>query len=1134
MSKVLATSKVAASLIALGLVVSFAVAFATPAKAATVDELQAQVAALMAQIAGMGGSTTTTSASCNTFTRNHSMGNSGGEVMWIQQFLNKTPATQVATSGSGSPGMESSYFGAKTKAAVMKFQSANGITPVSGYWGPLTRAKANSMCTTTGGTTTGGTTTGTAGTVSVSAAAQPANSLAPQGAARVPFTKFVLTNNSGSVVTVNGVTVERVGLGQDAVFSGIALVDSNNVQIGTSKTLNSNHQATIGDTFTLNPGESKTLTVAGNMNSSLSSYAGQVLGIQVNSVNTTGTVSGSFPIAGAMHTINATLAVGSVSTSTSAFDPGSNQQRNIGDTGVRFSGVKFTANSAEDLRLYSIRWRQVGSASASDVSNLMTNVNGTDYPVTVDASGKYYTSVFPGGVLIPKGDSIEVYIKGDLNGGNSASRTVRFDIDKVTDVYFVGQLYGYGVAPSGTFQPWLSTYTVTINAGTVTTISKANEVAAQNIASNVSNQPLGGFATNFAGESVSTNNMVFTFATSSATVGLLTSVSLVDENGKVVAGPVDATTASNYASTGNQIVTFTDSVTFPTGRHVYTLKGKVPSTAGNGAAITASTVPSGWGSVTGQSSGNSITISVGSFSMNQMTVKSGAITVGVSTQPASQNIVAGAQQLTIANIQLDASQSGEDVRLASLPINFSGTVANMSGCQIWDGTTALNTGSRVLNSVSSGNNTMSFDNSFVVPKGTVKTLAVACNVSSGAANNDTIKAGIDSTATYAITGVTSGTTITPTITSGTSYGGTMTVASGSFAVTVDPSSPSYANAAAGSTGVTLGVVKLRASNEAVNLQKLGLSITTSTASSTDIGTVYLYAGNNIKDNTGNSIAAGTLLGTAIFTGANSSATSTLSTTAQLPKDVDATIVVKGDLAGIGTSLSGTAGHLLKVDPLNAEGSGVGSGQTVRVGATGGVAGVRTFKSVPTVAQDTLSSTGLNSGQLLRFKVTADSHGPVGLYKMTFNIASSSGVTVTNVVLKGYTDASYSNGISSLSNAQFGTTAANITSGSDFSFTQSTPVQVPAGTTYYFEVTASLSGVTSGSSLVTKLVGDSSYFPVTNGQYPYYVATATNASLGNFIWSGNSTTTAATTDVDWANGYNVSGLPSSGVIQTRSQ
>ncbi len=178
--------------------------------------------------------------SCN-FTRSLTVGSTGAEVMDVQKFLNANGA-QLSATGAGSPGNETSYFGAKTKAAVAKYQAANGIAPAVGYWGPLTRASANAKC----GSPTPGPGPVVSGAVNVGAATQPANSLAPQGASRVPFTTFTLTNGSNAAVTINGVTVQRVGLGQDAVFSGIVLVDSNNVQVGTSKTLNSNHQATVG------------------------------------------------------------------------------------------------------------------------------------------------------------------------------------------------------------------------------------------------------------------------------------------------------------------------------------------------------------------------------------------------------------------------------------------------------------------------------------------------------------------------------------------------------------------------------------------------------------------------------------------------------------------------------------------------------------------------------------------------------------------------------------------------------------------------------------------------------------------------------------------------------------------------
>ena len=172
----LATKNVATVLVGCVLVLALSFAFVAPAKADMLSDLQAQVQALLAQIAALSGGSSTggSGAGCYTFTRNHQMGDQGGEVMWIQKFLNSHGAT-VAASGAGSVGNESDYFGAKTKAAVAAWQAANGVAPAAGFWGPMTRAKVASVCATTGTPTTPGTPTtggetlnGTAGTATIS------------------------------------------------------------------------------------------------------------------------------------------------------------------------------------------------------------------------------------------------------------------------------------------------------------------------------------------------------------------------------------------------------------------------------------------------------------------------------------------------------------------------------------------------------------------------------------------------------------------------------------------------------------------------------------------------------------------------------------------------------------------------------------------------------------------------------------------------------------------------------------------------------------------------------------------------------------------------------------------------------
>ncbi len=482
------------------------------------------------------------------------------------------------------------------------------------------------------------------------------------------------------------------------------------------------------------------------------------------------------------------------------------------------------------------------------------------------------------------------------------------------------------------------------------------------------------------------------------------------------------------------------------------------------------------------------------------------LSVSMSASPASQNITAGTG-IHLANILLSAVGSQENVRISTIPTRLAlsnGALAgHLNSCQLWDGGTALNTGSNVLNSINSGTTPNNFilDNSLIVSQGTIKTLSLKCGVSGSAAGTFTWS--ISDNDTWGSTGVTSGFNVTETF--GNQSGGTMTVAAASLSLTVDASSPSYALVAGGATNVTLGVIKLRATSESVLLTKLGLARTS--GQNTDFSQINLYNG-------------ATLIGTASFMGSDTYATSTLSTPLSLASDTDVLITVRADLTQPTVS-----GSLLKMDPANAEGTGVSSGSTINSqGATAGVAGVRIVKSYPTLTLDTLSSTGVADGRLIRFKVTSNSSGAIGLNEFTFSSAMTS-LSIADLQLFAYTDSSYSSAISGQgAGGQIGSTVSSITTDVPFTINPtSNPVQVPAGSTYYFELRGSVSGVTSGSSAVTKVLGDSSF----DG-----MGTATGVT-GNLIWSPNTLSTSVTTDSDWTNGYGLTGLPSSGLIQTRS-
>ena len=77
-------------------------------------------------------------------TRELYQGVSGEDVRALQKLLNANGYT-IKSTGLGSLGNETTYFGSSTKAAVIKFQIAKKISPAEGNVGPLTRAALTSL-----------------------------------------------------------------------------------------------------------------------------------------------------------------------------------------------------------------------------------------------------------------------------------------------------------------------------------------------------------------------------------------------------------------------------------------------------------------------------------------------------------------------------------------------------------------------------------------------------------------------------------------------------------------------------------------------------------------------------------------------------------------------------------------------------------------------------------------------------------------------------------------------------------------------------------------------------------------------------------------------------------------------------
>jgi hypothetical protein len=1014
----------------------------------------------------------------------------------------------------------------------------------------------------TGGTSTSPVTSGAAGALTVSLASDtPAAGIAPYNAARVAFTKFALTAGA-SAVTVNALVAQRSGLADDAALSSVALIDNEtNLQVGLNQTLNASHQVTFRENITIPANTTKYYTLAANMPAYAvaATKAGQVAALSLVAIETSSTVSGTLPITGNGQTINATLTIGTVTGAAGSLNV-STSTKEVGTTNFNFSGIKLTAGSTEDVTVYSIRFNQSGSAASSDLSNVVVSDGTTNYATTISTDGKYYTASFgTTGITIGKGLSKEFTVKGDILSGSA--RTIKFDIYRSTDIVVRGTTYGYYLTLSAnttwpfntSSNPVFTGNTITVGAGSLRVDKSATGAPAANVTKGANGVVLGAFDFVVQGEAANVASIILAFDLTSWVAGStsdITNITLYKADGTVLAGPVDG---SDTATTGpDGTATFSGTVSFPVGTTQVIVKGNLNTdfAANQTIAVSINTPATKVTSITGATTGNSITASpTSAVTCNTMTVKGGALTVSVAGTPVAQTVIKGATGYTFANYIFDASSSGEDIKVTTIALqDTEGAGADgseLTTMQLWDGTTALNTGSNVLSpsNGSTGANayTITMDSGLIIPKGTQKTVALKGNISGSATagSTNTHAWGLIASAAVTATGVSTGLDISESVNAAT--GSAMTIASsGQYSVELDSSSPVARLVAANTTGNTMTVLRFLATSETINVDKLKLALSSASSSCNDISKIYVYDGSTL-------LASGVIgIGDAAGAGADARTTYTLSPTLTLPANEEKLVTIKADIAPILTSSTiADAGHSIAIDyylgsvsATTNGGVGASSGTSIAAySATTSQASAIIYRSIPTVSKIDVSTTKLTNGtmDLLKFRVAADAKGDIDLYKFTFNVATSV-ATVTYPTLVdvtgGVETTLYATGTPGfLTSWASGTTdfdvilvaspgTPNVPAGGT-----AIPRTVAAGSYRDFVLRATISGATTNATVVTQLQGDAA-MQQANATYMTTAALVDGWTDDDFIWSDKSSASHAIGTSDWTNGYLVSGLPSS--------
>jgi len=883
------------------------------AQALTADELQAQINTLLAQLSTLqtqltqlqGGTTTTAPAVCSgiTFSRTLTQGMSGNDVKCMQALLNQSTDTQVAASGAGSPGNETTYFGALTKAAVVKFQqkyAADILTPLgltagTGVVGTKTIAKLNALLQVTpppgtvcgnGVCETGETSANCAAdcpvtpvptTATISLAADsPAASAVAKGAQDYTMLKVKFTAGS-TAYTVSKVVVARGGVSADADISSISLYDGT-TRLGSIQALNTTtHKATFsGLSWQIPASSTKYLTVKASIACVTTTTAcdtaatagNQIqLGIAASDdITSTVALGGTFPIWGNAKTV-AGVSVGTLDVDVQT-TPAANTNMLSGSTDQDIASWKFAATN-ENFNVTSIKITQVGSAANTDISNLKLKYAGSQIGSTVaslasDNSVTFDLSSSP--LVINDGTSKIIHAYTDVASGIWTSRTVIFEITQYTDVVAYGtnssgqatatcsvSATGCSGNTSGSAFAKQTGKTMTVGQGALSVAADASQnPSIQSYVKGTSNRLI--LALRFStgsteGARVTQIKLTKGAATASTDIS---NVTLWDGTTQI-AGP--ASIIGSYVTFGTDTTGWDTTGLFDLNasqNKTLLVRADIP----NGASTSDTaqlkldetdstnhyTTNIKGDGLSSQYDLPHVSISSGGITGSAHTIAaSGSLAVSLSsTSPVAQAYVKGATGKEFAKINLTAG-SGEDISVSAITFSAYDQSSGLDSGYLTN-VKVMNGATQYGNTIANGSSSMSFSSNLTVPASSTVVLSVIADIpiSTGATS-----AHIDVAASTDVvaTGVSSSASITGSKLTGSATGKTMTIGTGTLTVAAasTPGDQTVIINATDTPYVGLTFTAGTAEDIRVNYVKLTRS-SSGTGLDTDISNVALYDG----------------------------------------------------------------------------------------------------------------------------------------------------------------------------------------------------------------------------------------------------------------------------------------------------
>ncbi len=273
---------------------------------------------------------------------------------------------------------------------------------------------------------------------------------------------YLKLNLSGTG-TLASVRVVRHGPGKTSDFSNVYLFDGAQ-RLTSGRTPSSADGSVTFSNLNIAVNGSKVLSVVADMSTS-GATQGDVNYFAVDSSSdislTSGTVGGSFPVAGNNFTVSGQNGgVVQIDNSGSLGNP------NVGQSHAEVAEFKLTANT-EGAKIYHVQLLNAGTIKSTDMTNLSIEVNGTKVASGYMTSGGY--AVFDFGsspYTIAKGDNRIFKVYTDLAG--KKADTVNFYLETTSDLLAVGDQFGFGMSVTNNLSAGSSGQTLTLQGGVLT------------------------------------------------------------------------------------------------------------------------------------------------------------------------------------------------------------------------------------------------------------------------------------------------------------------------------------------------------------------------------------------------------------------------------------------------------------------------------------------------------------------------------------------------------------------------------------------------------------------------------------------------------------------------------------------